>query len=183
MRPATASLLGHVRRTLPTNATTATTPYLSPAVTPANYQPAHHDRVGHAGRNRVVIVRVWQVCWLAADTGRRGAYRGLMASDKAREWVSPACTLPTTEQPTRVAEFEELFSRARWLRRADRNRLDIALPPDAEPTGRDLAERESRCCSFFTFAFEPIGTDVVMHVGVPADHIAVLDALQAKLLR
>ena len=55
------------------------------------------------------------------------------------------------------------------------------MPREAEAVGRDLARRESECCSFFTFDFEADGDDVVMHIGVPPTQIEVLDSLQARL--
>jgi hypothetical protein len=57
--------------------------------------------------------------------------------------------------------------------------LDLVIPRDAEATARDLAERETACCAFFNFEFDSAGTGVVMHVSVPSEHIAVLDALEA----
>jgi hypothetical protein len=97
------------------------------------------------------------------------------------DWAPPTCTLPTAERPVRVAEFDALFASARWYRRPLRTHLDLAIPPEAERTGRVLAGRESSCCSFFTFAFEQLGTDLMMHIGVPAGHVAVLDALQQRI--
>lgn len=44
----------------------------------------------------------------------------MTSNDVAEEWVSSACTLPTTEQPTRVAEFDGLFASAlRTMERPD----------------------------------------------------------------
>lgn len=97
------------------------------------------------------------------------------------DWVPPTCTLPSAERPMRVEEFDALFASARWYRRTLRTQLDLAIPPEAEPTGQVLAERESSCCSFFTFAFEQLGADVVMHIGVPIGHVTVLDALQQRI--
>ncbi|MCA2207557.1 hypothetical protein [Nocardia rosealba] len=97
------------------------------------------------------------------------------------EWVSPACTLPTAEQPIRVAEFDQLFhSSARTIRRRDRTRLDVALDPGAEAVARELAGRESRCCSFFTFDFAAEEEGLMMGVGVPANHVDVLDAFASR---
>ena len=55
------------------------------------------------------------------------------------------------------------------------------IPRGAEATARDLAARESECCSFFTFEFEAAGDDVVMHVGVPPQQVEVLDAIEARV--
>ncbi|MGW5452474.1 hypothetical protein [Nocardia sp. NPDC003979] len=97
------------------------------------------------------------------------------------DWVSPACTLPTAEQPIRVAEFDQLFrSSARTTRRPDRTRLEVILDPGAEAMVRELSERESRCCSFFTFDFAVEEEGLMMRVGVPANHVDVLDAFASR---
>ncbi|MDT5209168.1 MAG: hypothetical protein QOF67_1583 [Mycobacterium sp.] len=99
------------------------------------------------------------------------------------DWVPEACTLPTTERPLRVAEFDDLFT---FVVRADRRepqRLDLVLRRIVEAPARDLAQRESRCCSFFTFEFEAVGDDLVMRIGVPPEHVAVLDAIEAHVTR
>ena len=73
------------------------------------------------------------------------------------------------------------FASALRKTRAQTTRLDLVLPPDVEAAARSLAERESACCSFFTFEFEPAGDDVVMHISVPPEHVEVLDALEARV--
>ena len=96
------------------------------------------------------------------------------------DWAPDACTLPTAERPLRVAEFDDLFT---FVVRAERRAptlLTLVLRCIAEASAKDLARRESECCSFFTFAFEAEGDDVVMHIGVPPEHVAVLDALEAR---
>jgi hypothetical protein len=99
----------------------------------------------------------------------------------AGDWAPDACTLPTAKRPLRVAEFDQLFAHALTMRRPEATRLDLVLPRDAEATARDLAARESACCSFFTFEFGAAGDDVVMHVGVPPQQVEVLDALAARV--
>jgi len=84
------------------------------------------------------------------------------------------------ERPLRIAEFDDLFT---FVVRAERRAptlLDLTLPRNVEVTARDLARRESECCSFFTFEFESVGDDVVMRIGVPPEHAEVLDALEAR---
>ncbi|NUO57978.1 MAG: hypothetical protein HOV71_01100 [Hamadaea sp.] len=144
-------------------------------------------------------------------------------------WVPDACTLPTAEQPLRVAEFDALFAAS--LRHADRRtptRLRLTLgsstepadaspsdagpanaspadasPADASPASagpadtspadtspadvsladavRDLAARETQCCSFFTFTVATPEPGVVrLDVEVPSGHVDVLDALEAR---
>ena len=96
----------------------------------------------------------------------------------ADDWVPAACTLPTVEQPLRLAEFDEFF------RTADRPRtttLELVISPESEASARDLADRETSCCSFFHFDFHPAADDLVISIGVPKDHVDVLDALQARI--
>ena len=99
------------------------------------------------------------------------------------DWAPDACTLPTAERPLRVAEFDDLFTSVRRSERPRPTLLDVVLPRDIEATGRDLARRESECCSFFTFEFESVGDDVVMHIAVPPEHVEVLDALEVRAKR
>ena len=96
------------------------------------------------------------------------------------DWAPDACTLPTTERPLRVAEFDDLFTFLVRAERREPKRLDLVLRRIVEAPARDLARRESECCSFFTFEFEAVGEDLVMRIGVPPEHVAVLDALEAR---
>ncbi|MEU1237969.1 hypothetical protein ABZ399_27710 [Micromonospora aurantiaca] len=97
-------------------------------------------------------------------------------------WVPGTCTLPTTERPLRLAEFDGLFHDA--LRGADRltaRHLRLHLDSTAEPTARDLIARESACCSFFTFDLaRPDGDTLTLDIRVPATRVAVLDALALR---
>lgn len=96
-------------------------------------------------------------------------------------WVPQQCTLPTVDRPLRVAEFDRLFATAlRGVNRPKATRLRLLLDSDVEPMARDLAERESSCCSFFTFAFAPASGGLMLDVEVPAAKVDVLDALAAR---
>ncbi|MBF6439576.1 hypothetical protein [Nocardia cyriacigeorgica] len=98
------------------------------------------------------------------------------------DWVPDACTLPTVEQPIRVAEFDRFFTNmVRTTRRPGPARLELVLTGDAESTARDLAAQESSCCSFFTFDFTITADGPVMGVGVPAAYVEVLDAFAARV--
>jgi hypothetical protein len=99
----------------------------------------------------------------------------------ADDWAPDACTLPTAERPLRVAEFDEFFSHVLRMQRPEPTQLDLVLPREAEAAARDLASRETECCSFFTFEFDAPGDDVLMHVGVPPSHVEVLDALEVHV--
>ncbi len=97
------------------------------------------------------------------------------------DWAPDACTLPTAERPLRIAEFDDLF---RFVARAERRepqRLDLVLERIVETPARDLARRESECCSFFTFKFDALGDELVMQIGVPPSQIEVLDAIEARV--
>ncbi|MFD8638929.1 hypothetical protein ACFV14_01330 [Streptomyces zaomyceticus] len=98
-------------------------------------------------------------------------------------WVPQSCTLPTEERPLRIAEWDALFAeRLVSLSRPQplHLRLDLAGGEGVEDQVRDLVERESGCCSFFTFTTTP-GEDLIrLDVSVDQAHEAVLDALAAR---
>ena len=97
------------------------------------------------------------------------------------DWAPDACKLPTEERPLRLAEFNDLFAFVVRTERREPQRLDVVLRRIVEAPARDLARRESECCSFFTFEFEPAGNEVMMHIAVPPERVAVLDALEARI--
>jgi hypothetical protein len=99
----------------------------------------------------------------------------------ADDWAPDACTLPTPERPLRVAEFDDLFSHVLRMQRREPTRLDLVIAHEGEATARGLADRESECCSFITFEFEPAEDNFVMHISVPPRHVDVLDALEARV--
>jgi hypothetical protein len=108
---------------------------------------------------------------------------GLWQQHALKIWVPAACTLPTAAQPLRLAEFDVFFRAAvRRSTRTSPTRLDLVIVGDFEATARDLAERETSCCSFFRFDFHPAEGGLVMSIGVPNDHVDVLDALQARIV-
>lgn len=100
-----------------------------------------------------------------------------------RGWAPSACTLPTVEQPLRVAEFDALLTEAvEAVRRPGRERLrlELAFSPEHVARAAELAARESGCCSFFTFTLTVADEGLALEVAVPPEHIEVLDALQAR---
>ena len=101
--------------------------------------------------------------------------------------VPDACTLPTAERPLRLAEFDDLFATA--LRRtepvsATQARLHLTGPAGLEARVRDLAARETECCSFFRFTTtaQPAtgGETVTLDIEVPAAHANVLASLAER---
>ncbi|MEU8386341.1 hypothetical protein [Streptosporangium sp. NPDC048865] len=100
-----------------------------------------------------------------------------------RGWVPSACTLPTAEQPLRLAEFDALFADAvRAVARPEqtRLRLELVLGPEHAARAAELTARENGCCSFFTFTLTVAGGHLTLEVAVPAEQAGVLDALQAR---
>lgn len=97
---------------------------------------------------------------------------------KLSTWVPDSCSLPTAEQPLRVAEFAALFrDSVLGYTRTGATKLVLVVAADAEKTARELAARETECCTFFDFRFTASGSDVVMSVSVPESRTGVLDAL------
>ncbi|GAA2661026.1 hypothetical protein GCM10010400_19480 [Streptomyces aculeolatus] len=105
-------------------------------------------------------------------------------------WVPQSCTLPTAERPLRVAEWDALFAEVpAAVSRPEplRLRLVLADGPGVAERVRELAERESGCCSFFTFTTDRDGDDgdgtgsMSLDIAVDPAHAAVLDALAARI--
>ncbi|RDI63669.1 hypothetical protein [Nocardia pseudobrasiliensis] len=98
------------------------------------------------------------------------------------DWAPDSCTLPTIAQPIRVAEFDQLFrSSARAVHRPGPVRLEVLMDPATEALARELAGRESSCCSFFVFEFSSTAEGLVMSVGVPPVRTEVLDAFTDRV--
>nr|WP_255413923.1 thioredoxin domain-containing protein [Pseudonocardia sp. MH-G8] len=94
-----------------------------------------------------------------------------------------ACTLPTTEQPLREAEFDALFAAAlRSMERPEPELLRLILDGDSEveTVVRDLTVRESSCCSFFDFQLIAGDGGLMLDVRVPEARIEVLDGLARR---
>jgi len=100
------------------------------------------------------------------------------------DWVPGACSLPTAEQPLRLAEFDALFSASVYggERLAPRHlRVTLTGRADLAEMVRDLAERETECCSFFTFTVDEQQPGAVrLDIEVPPGQVDVLDALEAR---
>ena len=97
------------------------------------------------------------------------------------------CTLPTAEQPLRLAEFDTLFTtavRAVETITPTHARMRLAGPAGLEATVRDLAARETQCCSFFTFTTTPQpsgdGEVLLLDIKVLPPYAEVLAALTTR---
>jgi hypothetical protein len=93
--------------------------------------------------------------------------------------TTDACTLPRAERPLRLAELDTLFAGS--VRRVDRGkesvRLHLSGAAGLRETVRDLADRESSCCSFLTFSLQGQHDDLTLHITAPAERRDLLDAL------
>lgn len=87
--------------------------------------------------------------------------------------------MPTAERPLRLAEFDALFeSSARSVTRDETGvHIHLVGEPGLREHVRDLAERETACCSFFTFVIDGEDSDLVLGVSVPPERQDILTAL------
>lgn len=92
-----------------------------------------------------------------------------------------ACTLPSADRPLRLAEFASLFANhlleAAWL--DDRTAVFLLVGDhDLPMLVRDLAARETECCSFFAFDVQEADHgQVALRVQVPRRQRPVLRAM------
>ena len=94
-----------------------------------------------------------------------------------------ACTLPAADLPGRLAEFDAAF--AAGLQRAEvisptRARLVFTADQAQAEALAGLLDRESQCCSFFTFDQQAMEGSVTVDVTVPPAHAAALSVLAAR---
>ena len=101
-------------------------------------------------------------------------------STTERPWAPvDACTLPTADQPLRVAEWDDLFATSLRIveRGPTRARLVLSGDDDLADRVQRLADAETACCSFFTFTVTPLADGVVLGIDVPPARADVLTAL------
>ena len=93
-----------------------------------------------------------------------------------------ACTMPTAERPLRLAEFDALFATAvrSVERRGNDVRVHLAGEEGLVAQVRDLTERETSCCSFFTFSINGNDQDLTLDISVPPVRREILDALAER---
>jgi arginine repressor len=95
-------------------------------------------------------------------------------------WAPTACTLPTAEQPLRIAEFEALFAdHVQQVSRQGATTVLLTLSggPQAAAEAADLAARETGCCSFITFDLRITDGTVTLAVRAGDGHADVVAAL------
>jgi hypothetical protein len=104
--------------------------------------------------------------------------RAVVATDLS--WVPDSCTLPTPDQPLRVAELQQLLADDALdlsFIAPDHLRLALAAEPGVAARVAELAAREAHCCGFFTFSLTITAGALTLDVTVPQTHTDVLRAL------
>jgi hypothetical protein len=96
--------------------------------------------------------------------------------------TTSACTMPTIDRPTRVAEFDVLFAEHATSveREGDVARVHLRGPGSLRARVQDLTDRETSCCSFFTFTLSGTDTEYIHDIAVPPARPAVLDSKTAR---
>ncbi|MCW2768213.1 MAG: hypothetical protein JWO11_4172 [Nocardioides sp.] len=96
--------------------------------------------------------------------------------------TTTACTLPTAARPLRLAEFDDLFADCAVAVERDEDAVRVRLSGVAGlgERVRDLARRESECCSFFSFTLDGEDDDLTLVISVTPEHREILDALAAR---
>jgi hypothetical protein len=85
-------------------------------------------------------------------------------------------------RPLRLVEFDDLFvsSLTRLTTVEGEVRMTLRGDTGLYDRVRDLATRESTCCSFFTFIVDGTETVVDLSIRVPPARRDILDALAAR---
>jgi hypothetical protein len=102
------------------------------------------------------------------------------------EWCAPdACSLPVADQPGRVGEWDLLFQKAVREIETVPGGVRFELDPSRVKVAavEDLADRESRCCAFFTFRVSVASDALALSVDADPEHAEVVEALAARALR
>lgn len=99
--------------------------------------------------------------------------------------VPAECTLATAEQPLRITELQDVFELVRAVERPAPTRLLLTLQPafGRADRVRNLAARESACCSFFNFTVCEEHDGVLLEITVPPAQLGVLDAMAEQVIR
>lgn len=118
---------------------------------------------------------------------RREGQRGLASGTQVQVYRGPmetllttdACTMPTVDRPLRLAEFDALFTAAVTSveRREQGVRLHLAGEAGLVERVRDLTDRETECCSFFSFQIAGTDEALTLDIAVPPARQEILDAL------
>ena len=146
---------------------------------------AHHDDRAREVRERAlrhvggrdVDVDQSPAARLATGTWVR-VYRWFMTDPIPLTWAPESCTLPTVDEPLRVAAFTALFrDHLKRVQRPAPTVAELTLDAESLDRARELATLETSCCSFFSFDVLAGNERVLMTIAVSPMHAPVLDAL------
>ncbi len=101
----------------------------------------------------------------------------------ADSWVPASCTMPTVDQPLRLAEFDQFFAHdVASVTTTPEGSVRLDLRPTAEVAERaaGLAAAETSCCSFFEFGLTLTDGAVRMTISTDPSHADVLAALRRR---
>jgi hypothetical protein len=99
------------------------------------------------------------------------------------DWVPSACTLPTTEQPVRIAQFDDLFRKAvSGVDQPSSGNVRLTLHPSPQNAARAarLAAMESSCCAFFSFDLAIANGELTLSVVARPAHEQILNAFAVR---
>ena len=99
------------------------------------------------------------------------------------DWCAPeACSLPSADQPARVAEWDALFAGAVCEVSPITGGVRFAVDRTAAGPAAvaDLADRESQCCAFLAFTLVLGNGTVTLDVTSDSGHAEVVEALAGR---
>jgi hypothetical protein len=98
--------------------------------------------------------------------------------------TTDACTMPTSERPLRLAEFDQLFAEnvRRVERRPDGVTLHLSGTRGLRRKVEELTNRESECCTFFSFSVAGNDERLTLGISVPPMRREILDGVAARAM-
>lgn len=148
-----------------------------------------HDLAGERAGSGVHLVEPRTIALLASDGSPCPAAR-FASGTRVQVYrcgmdelmTTDACTMPTTDRPLRLAEFDALFAEAVRSVAYEGNlvRLHLSGPAGLRDRVRDLAERETACCSFFSFVIDGEPDDLMLEISAPPEQRNILKGLARR---
>jgi hypothetical protein len=92
--------------------------------------------------------------------------------------VPIACTLSASDQVVRADEWHQLKLKAITRGLTDQGARLTFVPGSVTATEvADLVDRETKCCSFFSFTLEVTAQQLVLTIAAPDDSVEVVASL------
>ena len=90
-----------------------------------------------------------------------------------------ACTLSASDARSQLSEWQGILSHSvDNSERVSPNRLQLRFSADADiESVINLAQRESACCTFFSFSIEIATDHLLLIIEVPNEAVQILDQL------